>query len=209
MRYCPYCGTELPDDVRFCARCGADVSSIQMPSQQPIPQPYIPPQQYPPQPPPVQPAYTPPPQPQPPHIPPPKKHSKTGGIVAVFLVVAIIIAGIVIISAQQSSYITPSPQPNPAIYYLLTHGNEGDVELYVYTQSSGKVYFYVDGEYQGVSNASSNSYIFCPTFSVSEGNHTFYAKKYDSNGYYQGSTSSITKYIPSGYTAEINLGTLP
>ena len=149
MKYCPYCGTELPNDVRFCTRCGADVSSIQMPSQQSIPQPYIPTQQYPPQPP-AQPAYTPPPRPQQPHIPPPKKHSKTGGIVAVFLVVAIIIAGIVIISAQQSSYITHSPQPNILPIILAHADDEVYCTFHLHSDTSRNFNVYVDDEYLGV-----------------------------------------------------------
>ncbi|MCY0883939.1 MAG: zinc ribbon domain-containing protein [Acidianus infernus] len=35
VKYCPRCGTQVPDDARFCPKCGFDFSTLQQPSQQP------------------------------------------------------------------------------------------------------------------------------------------------------------------------------
>ena len=29
MRYCPNCGNPIPDDARFCGRCGSDLQPLQ------------------------------------------------------------------------------------------------------------------------------------------------------------------------------------
>jgi len=47
-KFCPACGTGLPDAAKFCANCGTAFPAAPQPQQQPIPQPaYQPPQQQP------------------------------------------------------------------------------------------------------------------------------------------------------------------
>ncbi len=84
---CPKCGTENPDDARFCKECGSDISAVAEATPEPqLPAPLPPPQ--PPQPP--QPLQPPQP-PEPPKAEPPVEHpSRMSGLAIASLILGLL-----------------------------------------------------------------------------------------------------------------------
>ncbi len=112
MKYCTKCGNQLPDDSKFCDRCGAPSPE---PVRQPVQQPVYQPMQQPVFQPVQQPVYQPMQQPvyQQPYRKSPSRRSKWWiPVVAVAGVAALIVAGVLLVSGIVSML---SREENPVI----------------------------------------------------------------------------------------------